>query len=73
MTAPATPSDADPPDATLTVPDLAALLKCSERHVRGLVAAGAVPGVIRVGRLLRFHHGVVRAWLADQAKGGSRD
>ena len=73
MTAPASQADADPPDGTLTVPDLAALLKCSERHVRSLAAAGAVPGVMRVGRLLRFHRGVVRSWLADLAKGGSRD
>jgi excisionase family DNA binding protein len=72
MTEPASQSDADPPEGTLTVPDLAALLKCSERHIRGLAADGAVPGVIRVGRLLRFHRGVIRGWLADQAKGGDR-
>jgi len=72
MTRPETQADSDPPDGTLTVPDLAALLKCSERHVRGLAAAGSIPGVIRVGRLLRFHRGVISGWLADQAKGGSR-
>lgn len=48
---------------TYDVADLAAVLKCSERHVRNMVDADAVPGVIRFGRLLRFHRGLVDEWL----------
>lgn len=72
MTRPAPPTDTDPTAGTLTVPDLAAMLKCSERHVRGMAAAGAIPGVIRLGRMLRFHRGAVTDWLAGQAKGVAR-
>lgn len=57
---------------TYDVPDLAALLKCSQRHVRNMVDAGTVPGIIRFGRLIRFHRGIVNAWLTEQAKGGRR-
>lgn len=55
---------------TYDVPDLAALLKCSERHVRNMADARAIPGVIRLGRLVRFHKAIVDDWLADLAKGG---
>jgi excisionase family DNA binding protein len=61
-----------PAAGTYDVPDLAGLLKCSERHVRDLATAGTIPGVIRVGRLLRFHKGIVHDWLAAQATGGGR-
>jgi len=71
-----TRTDASPPDppavGTYTVPDVAGLLKCTQRHVRDLVATGVVPGVIRVGRLIRFHKGIVHDWLATQATGVAR-
>ena len=54
---------------TYDVPDLAALLKCSERHIRNMLETGAIPGVIRIGRLVRFHRGIVTDWLAQQAGG----
>lgn len=57
---------------TYDVPDLAGLLKCSERHVRDLAAAGTIPGMIRFGRLVRFHKGIVHDWLTTQAKGVTR-
>jgi len=57
---------------TYDVPDLAALLKCSERHVRNLADAGAIPGMIRFGRLVRFHRGLIHDWLDNSAKGGGR-
>jgi excisionase family DNA binding protein len=56
-------------NATYDTPDIAALLKCSARHVRRLVDAGDIPGVIRLGRLVRFHRSIVDEWLAKQAKG----
>lgn len=57
---------------TYSVQDLAVLFQCSARHVRDLVAAGAIPGRIRLGRsrLIRFHTTTVATWLAEQAKGG---
>jgi excisionase family DNA binding protein len=55
---------------TYDVPDVAALLKCSERHVRNLAADHRIPGIIRCGRLLRFHRGILNDWLTEQAKGG---
>ena len=48
---------------TYNVPDLAELLKCSERHIRNMADAGDIPGVIRLGRLVRFHRGIVNEWL----------
>ena len=54
---------------TYDVPGLAALLRCSERHVRNMADAGSIPGLIRIGRLVRFHRGIVNEWLAEQAKG----
>lgn len=49
---------------TYDVPDLAALLKCSQRHVRRMVDADEIPGLIRFGRLVRFSRRAVDAWLA---------
>lgn len=58
---------------TYDVPELAALLKCSTRHVRHMTEGGNIPGVIRLGRLLRFHRGIVNDWLREQAKPGLSD
>jgi excisionase family DNA binding protein len=55
---------------TYDVPDIAKLLKCSERHVRDMAAEGVIPGVIRFGRLIRFHKGIVHDWLTEKAKEG---
>ena len=56
---------------TYDVPELAALLKCSERHIRNLVDDRTIPGVLRFGRCLRFHRGIVNDWLTEKAKGGT--
>ncbi len=53
---------------TYDVPDLAALLKCSERHIRRMIDAREIPGMIRLGRLVRFHRGVIDEWLAGKAQ-----
>ena len=53
---------------TYDVPDLAALMKCSTRHVRRMIDAREIPGLIRFGRLVHFHKGIVEAWLAGKAK-----
>lgn len=50
--------------ATYTVPDLARLLNCSERHVWRQIDLRKIPGVIRCGRLVRLSRHVIDAWLA---------
>lgn len=52
---------------TYDVPDLAALMKCSEKHVRRKAEAREIPGVIRFGRLIRFSKQIVDEWLATSA------
>ncbi len=70
MSAPASassPQTARPDAATYTVADLAALLKCSPRHIHRLTDARRIPGLIRVGRLVRYSRTRVDEWVA---KGG---
>jgi excisionase family DNA binding protein len=50
--------------ATYTVPDLARLLNCSERHVWRQIDLKQIPGVIRCGRLVRLSRRVIDTWLA---------
>jgi excisionase family DNA binding protein len=55
-----------PPEAaaaTYTVPQLAALMQCSQRHVWRMLDLGQIPGVIRLGRLVRFSRKAVDQWL----------
>lgn len=73
----ATLSDADErhkalDTGTYDVPELTALLKCSERHIRNMIERGVIPGVLRIGRIVRLHRGIVNDWLAEQAKGATR-
>lgn len=46
------------------VGDLARLLNCSEKHVRVLIQRGSVPGVVRLGRLVRLNRQAITAWLS---------
>ena len=57
---------------TYDVSDLAELLKCSERHIRNMAESGDIPGMFRLGRLVRFHREFVSAWLSEKAKGADR-
>jgi excisionase family DNA binding protein len=54
------------PDAaeTYTVAQLAAALQCSTRHLWRLIDLGRVPGVLRVGRLVRIARATADAWIA---------
>jgi excisionase family DNA binding protein len=63
--APATPATVEA--ATYTVRDLALVLHCSERHVWRQIDLGLVPGVLRIGRLVRLHRATVDSWLAAGA------
>jgi excisionase family DNA binding protein len=55
-------------NGTYDVLDLAALMKCSTRHVRRMIDAREIPGLIRFGRLVRFHKRIVDEWLAGKVK-----
>ncbi len=55
--------------ATYTAEDIGGILQCSTRHVRRMIDAREIPGMIRIGRLVRFHRGIVDEWLATKAKG----
>jgi excisionase family DNA binding protein len=46
--------------------DLADLLGVSERHVDRLTATGNIPGVFRVGRLVRYRRVIIDRWLAGE-------
>lgn len=47
-------------EPTLTTKEVAALLKCSERHVQNAVKRGELPTPIRVGRTVRFPRNDIR-------------
>lgn len=42
---------------------VAAILHCSSKNVRRMVDADRIPGVIRLGRLLRFDMSVLSQWI----------
>jgi len=48
-----------------TVRSLAASKQCSERHIWRLIDGGKIPGVYRLGRLVRIHRATVDAWFAS--------
>jgi len=50
--------------ATYTVEQLADLAQCSARHVWRLIDAGKIPGVLRIGRLVRISRKIADAWLS---------
>ena len=50
--------------ATYTVAQFATVLQCSERHVWRQIDLGAIPGVLRIGRLVRISRTIADAWLA---------
>jgi excisionase family DNA binding protein len=58
------------PDETgevLDVGGVASLLRCSERHVRALVANGDFIAPARLGVLVRWRRAAVLAWLDKKA------
>ncbi|MFQ5463783.1 MAG: helix-turn-helix transcriptional regulator [Phycisphaerae bacterium] len=51
-------------DSFLTIKGLALRLRLSERQIRRLLAAGALPPPVRIGRSVRFVPDVVDDWIA---------
>ena len=62
-----TPSPNLAPDEIITLPELAAYLKLSERTVYGYAQRGLLPG-IKVGSAWRFRKADIQAWLEQQRK-----
>lgn len=56
-----------PTDEFLDVPELAAWLHITVRHVRRLVLESRIP-YHKVGALLRFRRSDIHEWLADNAR-----
>lgn len=65
-------SESKPP--LLDAAELAALLRCSIRHVRKLHAEGALPRPIHLGKkLIRYRRSDIERWLtADEPREISR-
>jgi len=61
---PAPVSTAEQLEQDYTIPTFARRLQCSARHVWRLIDQGLVPGVYRLGRLVRIHKATADAWLA---------
>jgi excisionase family DNA binding protein len=55
-------------DQDYTVRDLAGRTQSSSRHIWRLIDKGLVPGVYRLGRLVRIHRATADAWLAAGCK-----
>lgn len=56
---------------TLTVPEVAALLRVGRNHVYALAAAGQLPRR-RVGRFVRFSRAAISRWLENDPLSGRR-
>ena len=70
---PAVEAASKPDSATYTVEQVAGLLQCSQRHVWRMADLNAIPGKLRIGRLVRFNRAAVDAWIAAGCpKSGNR-
>jgi len=48
----------------LNVKEVAAMLRCSTRHVTRLEETGQMPPAVRLGRLCRWNRTVIEEWIA---------
>ncbi len=60
--------DALPACAAIDADVIAAVLSCSTRHVHRMAKEGRLPAPLRIGQLMRWRVGTIRAWLAAQEK-----
>lgn len=67
-----TASDNLPGYATYTVVELATLLQCSTRHIHRMVDAREIPGLVRIGRLVRFSRRVIHEWIDSRTNSSNR-
>lgn len=59
------PNDSDAAPAVLTVDELAALLRVERKTAYAAIARGEIPGVRRIGGVIRVSRDAVLAWLAQ--------
>lgn len=52
----------------LRVDEVAALLRVNRKTVYEAVQRGDIPGVVRLGRLIRFRRDDVLAWMSSSAR-----
>lgn len=53
------------PQDLLDVGVIAAMLRCSTRHVRRMADSGAMPRPLHIGRLVRWRKADVDGWLTN--------
>ncbi len=58
-----------PERTLLTVPEAAELLRIKNTKCYELAARNELPGLVRVGRLVRVHRPTLERWLEAQASG----
>ena len=51
----------------LTVDEVAALLRCNRKTVYEAVSRKALPGVVRLGRVIRIHRTALLGWPTEEA------
>jgi excisionase family DNA binding protein len=68
----ATSGAGDESSPVLTVEELAVLLRINRKTAYSAVRAGEIPGVRKVGGVIRVHRDTVLAWLAQGTVRGSR-
>ncbi len=56
-----TPAESEP--EIMTAAEVAALLRVNRKTLYEAVQRDQIPGVVRVGRILRFHRDAVLSWI----------
>ncbi len=54
----------------LTIPQAARLLGISNTMAYQMAARDELPGMVRIGRLVKVHRPTLDRWLEEQARGG---
>jgi excisionase family DNA binding protein len=67
---PEPPAPAEPP-ALLRVEEVAALLRINRKSAYAAIEDGTIPGVVRIGRVIRVNRDAVIKWTCGQG-GASR-
>jgi len=57
----------------LRVEEAARLLRISRSRMFELIAAGAVPGVVRIGRSVRISRRTLEAWVEEQVDAAAQN
>lgn len=65
MSNPGTPSDLVQDDEIMTVDELAALLRMNRKSVYAAIKRHEIPGIRKIGGVLRASRSAVLAWLAS--------